>query len=68
MVSCLGDHHGAIADCTDALKLDPTNTTDFVSVSKAAADAERAACAAELDRLAEIDGEHLPCYVRETLH
>ena len=51
-----------MSDCTEAVKLDPTNTIDLVAVQKAAADAEHAASAASRDLLAEVEGEGLPSH------
>jgi hypothetical protein len=59
----LGDYGGAAADGSNALKIDPTSDAALEltgGVAKAIADAERAASAAELDLLAEVETKQLP--------
>jgi len=58
----MGDHRGAAADATNALKIDPSYDkalTLEAAVAKAMADAERAASAAELDLLEEVASDKL---------
>ena len=61
--SALGDHQGAIADCTAAVELDPTNQAtkqNSIDLNRITERAEKATKKAEADLLAELEGEQMP--------